>query len=154
MLSCLLPGRCGHFRIGSTLKEKNLLPGEQILSFKSRLHFGMAFLSRKAKQKITKVVSLENHCSVPIHLKNFYQVLFCLSVLGAHAPSKPHINVIGRNELHVSWNAPEVPLGRFNRYDLLMDDKIVYSGVDLNLTLRRLTPDTEYSFVVSVFDFD
>ena len=62
--------------------------------------------------------------------------------------------MIGRNELHVSWNAPEVPLGRFNRYDLLMDDKIVYSGVDLNLTLRRLTPDTEYSFVVSVFDFD
>ena len=73
----------------------------------------------------------------------------CMSIAGAHAPSKPHINVIGRNELHVSWNAPEVPLGRFNRYDVLMDDKIVYSGVDHYLNIRRLTPDTEYSFVVS-----
>ena len=58
--------------------------------------------------------------------------------------------MIGRNELHVSWNAPEVPLGRFNRYDVLMDDKIVYSGVDHYLNVRRLTPDTEYSFVVRI----
>lgn len=70
-------------------------------------------------------------------------------VPGAHAPSKPHVNVIGRNELYVSWGPPEVPLGRLNRYDVIMNDKIIYSGNDLNIPVRRLTPDTEYSFVVS-----
>ncbi|KAL4219247.1 hypothetical protein ACF0H5_021829 [Mactra antiquata] len=70
------------------------------------------------------------------------------SEIGAHAPSKPHINVIGRNELYISWAAPEVPLGRLNRYDVIMNDKVIYSGSDLNLPVRRLVPDTEYSFVV------
>ncbi|XP_053381266.1 uncharacterized protein LOC123564877 isoform X2 [Mercenaria mercenaria] len=70
------------------------------------------------------------------------------SEIGAHAPSKPHVNVIGRNELYVSWVAPEVPLGRLNRYDVIMNDKIIYSGNDLNLPVRRLVPDTEYNFVI------
>ncbi|XP_060595884.1 uncharacterized protein LOC132749955 isoform X2 [Ruditapes philippinarum] len=70
------------------------------------------------------------------------------SEIGAHAPSKPHVNVIGRNELYVSWGPPEVPLGRLNRYDVIMNDKIIYSGNDLNLPVRRLVPDTEYAFVV------
>lgn len=70
------------------------------------------------------------------------------SEIGAHAPSKPHVNVIGRNELYVSWGPPEVPLGRLNRYDVIMNDKIIYSGNDLNLPVRRLIPDTEYSFVI------
>ena len=36
---------------GSNLKEKNLLPWEQILSFKSRLHFQGASLSKKINRK-------------------------------------------------------------------------------------------------------
>ncbi|XP_052214678.1 uncharacterized protein LOC127833449 isoform X2 [Dreissena polymorpha] len=74
--------------------------------------------------------------------------------MGAHAPSKPHINVVGRNELYVSWGPPEVPLGRLNRYDVIMNDKIIYSGNDLNLPVRRLTPDTEYSFVIVALTSD
>ncbi|KAK3601002.1 hypothetical protein CHS0354_008111 [Potamilus streckersoni] len=70
------------------------------------------------------------------------------SEIGAHAPSKPNIHVLGRNEIHLSWDPPEVPLGRFNRFDILMNGKIIYSGTDLNFTVRRLTPDTEYTFVV------
>ena len=54
----------------------------------------------------------------------------------------------GRNELHVSWKPPEVPLGRISRYDLLMDGEVVYSGTDLHHTARRLRPDKEYTFVV------
>ncbi|WAR31136.1 DSCL-like protein [Mya arenaria] len=27
--------------------------------------------------------------------------------MGAHAPSKPHVNVVGRNELYISWGPPE-----------------------------------------------
>lgn len=30
-----------------------------------------------------------------------------------------------------------------------MNGKIIYSGTELSHTVRRLTPDTEYSFVVS-----
>nr|XP_022325273.1 uncharacterized protein LOC111125594 isoform X4 [Crassostrea virginica] len=70
------------------------------------------------------------------------------SEIGAHAPSKPHVQVLGRNELHVTWEPPEVPLGRITRYDVLMNGKIIYSGTELSYAVRRLTPDTEYSFVV------
>ncbi|XP_048773172.1 uncharacterized protein LOC125678626 isoform X3 [Ostrea edulis] len=70
------------------------------------------------------------------------------SEIGAHAPSKPHVQVLGRNELHITWEPPEVPLGRITRYDVLMNGKIIYSGTDLSYTVRRLTPDTEYSFVI------
>ena len=55
----------------------------------------------------------------------------------------------GRNELHVSWKPPEVPLGRISRYDLLMDGEAVYSGTELHYTVHRLQPNTEYSFQVS-----
>ena len=61
------------------------------------------------------------------------------------------MNVVGRNELYVTWGAPEVPLGRLNRYDVIMNDKIIYSGNDLNLPIRRLVPDTEYCFVVGLY---
>lgn len=59
------------------------------------------------------------------------------------------MQVLGRNELHITWEPPEVPLGRITRYDVLMNGKIIYSGTELSHTVRRLTPDTEYSFVVS-----
>ena len=49
--------------------------------------------------------------------------------LGAHAPSKPHVQVLGRNEVHVSWDPPEVPMGRITRYDVSMNGKIIYSGL-------------------------
>ncbi|GFR92056.1 usherin [Elysia marginata] len=69
--------------------------------------------------------------------------------LGAHAPSKPHVQVLGRNEVHVSWEPPEVPMGRITRYDVSMNGKIIYSGTDLSVGARRLTPDTEYTFIVT-----
>ena len=72
--------------------------------------------------------------------------------VGAHAPSKPHVQVLGRNELHIAWDSPEVPLGRITRYDVLMNNKVVYSGTELSYTVRRLVPDTEYSFVVSILE--
>lgn len=70
---------------------------------------------------------------------------------GAHAPSKPEIVVRGRHEIHVTWKPPEVPLGRINRYDLVVNGEVVYSGMDLHYTARRLRPDTEYVFVVCIF---
>ncbi|XP_064649082.1 uncharacterized protein LOC135501149 isoform X2 [Lineus longissimus] len=71
------------------------------------------------------------------------------SELGAHAPDKPTVTVLGRNEVHVLWSPPENPIGKINRYDLTVNGKNVYSGTDLSYTVRRLNPDTEYAFVVS-----
>ncbi|XP_041370991.1 uncharacterized protein LOC121384598 [Gigantopelta aegis] len=68
--------------------------------------------------------------------------------LGAHAPSRPQVHVLGRNEIHVSWGPPEVPLGRITRYDVVMNGRVVYSGTDLSFTTRRLTPDTDYTFII------
>ena len=41
------------FLVGSTLKGKNLLQEEQILSFQSRSHLGSANLSREIKGEVT-----------------------------------------------------------------------------------------------------
>ncbi|XP_050389238.1 uncharacterized protein LOC126808515 isoform X1 [Patella vulgata] len=68
--------------------------------------------------------------------------------LGAHAPSKPNVTVLGRNEVHVSWASPEVPFGRITRYDVIMNGKIIHTGTELSCSVHRLTPDTEYCFVV------
>ncbi|XP_012943028.1 uncharacterized protein LOC101845718 [Aplysia californica] len=40
-------------------------------------------------------------------------------------------------------------MGRITRYDVSMNGKIIYSGTDLSCGARRLTPDTEYTFVVT-----
>ena len=72
-----------------------------------------------------------------------YVIIDILS-LGAHAPSKPDIVVRGRNELHISWRPPEMPLGRFFRYDLVMNSEVIYSGTGQHFVARRLKPDKEY----------
>ena len=59
------------------------------------------------------------------------------------------MTVRGRNEMMVSWRAPEVPLGRITRYDVHMNGTVVYSGTDLHCVANRLKPDTEYKFSVS-----
>ena len=70
--------------------------------------------------------------------------------VGAHAPARPVVSVLGRNEVFISWEAPENPLGKINRYDLTINGKVVYSGTEMNFTAHRLSPDTEYSFTVSL----
>ena len=59
------------------------------------------------------------------------------------------MQVIGRNEMHITWDPPEVPLGRITRYDLSMNGRGVYSGMELSFSAHRLIPDTDYTFVVS-----
>ena len=60
------------FSRGFTLKGKNLLLLEQILSFKSKPQFGRAMEGRKANRKSWKLFPLvkmtEKHWGVPIHL--------------------------------------------------------------------------------------
>ncbi|XP_052821544.1 uncharacterized protein LOC106871214 isoform X2 [Octopus bimaculoides] len=67
----------------------------------------------------------------------------------SYIPPKLNVAVIGRNEIHLSWLPPKDALGRVNRYEVFMDGAMVYSGNNMTLALTRLTPDTEYTFVVS-----
>ncbi|XP_067868819.1 fibronectin type III domain-containing protein 3B-like isoform X2 [Heterodontus francisci] len=68
---------------------------------------------------------------------------------GDHAPSKLTLNVLGRNEMFITWDMPEVPLGRLFNFELCMNGKVVYLGPDRSFTARRLTANTEYTCTVS-----
>jgi len=68
--------------------------------------------------------------------------------LSYHAPEKPQVSVIGRNEMTVSWNSPANPVGRFFRYELLANQVAMYSGVEKSHRATNLIANTEYSFTV------
>uniref|UniRef100_UPI00398ECDED phosphatidylinositol phosphatase PTPRQ n=1 Tax=Pristiophorus japonicus TaxID=55135 RepID=UPI00398ECDED len=68
---------------------------------------------------------------------------------GDHAPGKLTLNVLGRNEMFITWDMPEVPLGRLFNFELCMNGKVVYLGPDRSFTARRLTANTEYGCTVS-----
>eukprot|EP00794_Sanderia_malayensis_P015907 gene15907-17507_t len=71
--------------------------------------------------------------------------------LRQHAPPKPNLNVLGRNEILVQWDPPEEPLGRINYYEVNMDGEVIYTGVERTCTARRLLPKTEYTFTVAAW---
>ncbi|XP_048415158.2 uncharacterized protein LOC125465555 [Stegostoma tigrinum] len=68
---------------------------------------------------------------------------------GDHAPSKLTLNVLGRNEMFITWDMPEVSLGRLFNFELCMNGRVVYLGPDRSFTARRLTANTEYTCTVS-----
>ncbi|XP_064420183.1 uncharacterized protein LOC102361873 [Latimeria chalumnae] len=68
---------------------------------------------------------------------------------GDHAPSNLTLNVLGRNEIFITWDMPEVPLGRLFNFELYMNGKVVYFGPDRSFTARRLSVNTEYTCTVT-----
>ncbi|GCC24770.1 hypothetical protein chiPu_0003172 [Chiloscyllium punctatum] len=68
---------------------------------------------------------------------------------GDHAPSKLTLNVLGRNEMFITWDMPEVSLGRLFNFELCMNGRVVYLGPDRSFTARRLTANTEYTCTIS-----
>ena len=80
LLLSLLP-----FISGATLKEKNLLPWEQLVSFKSRPYFERAALSRKENRNSQKlfpfVKMIESHVRVPRHIKNRHRDITHMYIL-------------------------------------------------------------------------
>ncbi len=68
--------------------------------------------------------------------------------LGDTLPEKPTFTQIGRKELLVKWQPPQVITGKLNRYELIMNSKCVYSGLANEYQVCLLKPDTEYSFEV------
>ncbi|XP_058842659.1 uncharacterized protein LOC117396984 isoform X2 [Acipenser ruthenus] len=69
---------------------------------------------------------------------------------GDHAPSKLAVTVLGRHEISVSWDIPEVPLGRLFNFELCINGRVVYLGTERSYTARRLAANTEYTCTVSV----
>jgi hypothetical protein len=69
--------------------------------------------------------------------------------LGETLPEKPTFAQIGRKELTVKWQPPQVITGKLNRYELLMNGKSVYSGLAEYAQVQMLKPDTEYKFEVN-----
>lgn len=68
---------------------------------------------------------------------------------GDHAPGRLTVNVLGRNEMFITWDMPQVPLGRLFNFELCMNGKVVYLGADRSFTARRLTANSEYACTVS-----
>lgn len=70
--------------------------------------------------------------------------------LGDILPEKPVFGLIGRREILIRWQPPQVITGKLNRYDLNMNGKCIYSGVALEYQVGMLKPDTEYKFEVAL----
>ncbi|CAF0747156.1 unnamed protein product [Didymodactylos carnosus] len=73
------------------------------------------------------------------------------SSAGDTSPDRPIFPVVGRREITVKWQPPEVLAGRFTRYELISNGKSVYSGTELEYHLTMLRPDTEYTMEVVVY---
>lgn len=68
--------------------------------------------------------------------------------VGDSVPPPPIFTVVGRRELHIKWQPPEVIPGRLNRYDLFCNERCIYSGIDQEYHATMLKPDTEYTIEV------
>ena len=57
--------------------------------------------------------------------------------------------VLSDQEVFVTWQKPLHLSGQLIRYELNVNGTVVYSGIDTKYTVKALTPDETYEFVVS-----
>ncbi|CAF1343175.1 unnamed protein product [Adineta steineri] len=69
-------------------------------------------------------------------------------------PAPPTFPVIGRRELHIKWQAPEVISGRFSRYELICNGRCIYSGTEQEYHATMLKSNTEYTIAVVLITND
>ncbi|CAF4112578.1 unnamed protein product [Adineta steineri] len=69
---------------------------------------------------------------------------------GDSTPAPPTFSVIGRREIHIKWQPPEVIAGRFTRYELYCNrqDIPIYSGQAQEFHATMLKSDTAYTMEV------
>jgi hypothetical protein len=75
---------------------------------------------------------------------------YCFYIPGDSLPAPPTFSVIGRRQLHIKWQAPEVIAGRLSRYELICNGRCIYSGTDQEYHATMLKSNTEYIIVVIV----
>lgn len=66
-----------------------------------------------------------------------------------NATSRPSVVVFGNQEVFITWQKPLHLSGQLIRYELNVNGKVVYSGVDTKYTVKTLAADEMYEFVVS-----
>jgi hypothetical protein len=64
-------------------------------------------------------------------------------------PAPPTFSVVGRREVHVKWQPPEVIAGRLTRYELFCNRRCIYSGTAQEYHATMLKSDTEYTMEVT-----
>ncbi|UJR32015.1 hypothetical protein I4U23_019485 [Adineta vaga] len=64
-------------------------------------------------------------------------------------PAPPTFSVIGRREIHIKWQPPDVIAGRLTRYELFCNRRSIYSGTAQEYHATMLKSDTEYSMEVT-----
>lgn len=57
--------------------------------------------------------------------------------------------VLSDQEVFVTWQKPLHLSGQLIRYELNVNGKVMYSGIDTNYTVKTLTADKTYEFKVS-----
>jgi len=65
-----------------------------------------------------------------------------------YAPSKPDLTTIGPHEILATWEAPDAPIKRVNGYELLVNGKRFFYGMEKRCLVNFLKPDTSYDFQV------
>lgn len=56
--------------------------------------------------------------------------------------------VLSDQEVFVTWQKPLRLSGQLIRYELNVNGKVIYSGIDTKYTLKGLTADETYEFLV------
>jgi hypothetical protein len=69
---------------------------------------------------------------------------------GDSIPAPPTFSVIGRREIHIKWQPPEVISGRLTRYELVCNGQCIYAGTEQEHHATMLKTDTEYVMEVIV----
>lgn len=72
-----------------------------------------------------------------------------MDLLVYNATSKPSVVVLSDQEVFVSWQKPLHLTGQLVQYEVNVNGKVMYSGVDTKCTVKALTADETYEFVVS-----
>ena len=62
--------------------------------------------------------------------------------------------VLSDQEMFVTWQKPLRLSGQLIRYELNVNSKVMYSGIDTTYTVKTLTPDETYEFMVSFIKLD
>ena len=65
-----------------------------------------------------------------------------------NATSRPSVVVLSDQEVFITWQKPLHLSGDLLHYELNINGKVIYSGLDTNYTVKTLGADETYEFMV------
>ena len=71
-----------------------------------------------------------------------------------NATSRPSVVVLSDQEVFVTWQKPLRLSGQLVQYELIVNGKVMYSGIDTKYTMKTLNADETYEFMVSFIKLD